>query len=116
LTISFRQYISLLAAAKLGLSVTDLDPAIVSVANIRKILFLVQPRMIVFDPECGNNRLELLRQSIPEFYHCTDHTYHLKFLLLTLIADDDEDGHAFHSKYFPKLQYFLHTGFDLEVG
>lgn len=64
------QYISLLAAAKLGLFVTDLDPAIVSVANIRKILFLVQPRMIVFDPECGNNRLDLLRQSIPEFYHC----------------------------------------------
>lgn len=40
-------------------------------------------------------------------------------MLLThnlLALDDDEDGHAFHSKYFPKLQYFLHTGFDLEVG
>jgi hypothetical protein len=67
------QYVSYLAAAKLGLFVTELDPAMVSIANIRKVLFLVQPRMVVFDPEVGNNRLELLRQSIPELYHCLSH-------------------------------------------
>lgn len=93
------KFISLLASAKLGLVVTDMDPSIVSIANVRKILFLAQPKMIVFDPETGNNRIELLRQSIPEFYHY-----------------DDEDGHEFHSKYLPNLKYFLHTGFDLEVG
>mmetsp|Transcript_6626 Transcript_6626/g.6933 ORF Transcript_6626/g.6933 Transcript_6626/m.6933 type:complete len:249 (-) Transcript_6626:100-846(-) len=93
------KHISLLAAAKIGLVVTELDANLDSVQEIRKALFASQPKLIVFDPEFGLNRLELLRQSIPEFYHY-----------------DDEDGHEFHSKYFPKLKYFLHTGYDLEVG
>jgi hypothetical protein len=46
----------------------------VSIEQIRKVLFFAQPKMIVFDPERGNNRLELLRQSIPEFYHCNSNS------------------------------------------
>lgn len=31
-------------------------------------------------------------------------------------ADDDKYGQAFHSKHFPSLKYFVHTGFDIEMG
>lgn len=32
------------------------------------------------------------------------------------LVDDDSYGQTFHSKHFPELQYFIHTGFDGEQG
>jgi len=31
-------------------------------------------------------------------------------------TDDDKYGQDFHSKHFPALKYFIHTGFDIETG
>lgn len=31
-------------------------------------------------------------------------------------VDDDSYGQHFHSKHFPELQYFIHSGFDGEQG
>ena len=31
-------------------------------------------------------------------------------------ADDDKNGQDIHSKHFPSLKYFVHTGFDIEMG
>lgn len=33
-----------------------------------------------------------------------------------LFADDDSKGQHFHSKHFPSLKLFVHTGFDVEMG
>ena len=32
------------------------------------------------------------------------------------MSDDDSYGQPFHSKHWPSLQYFVHTGFDIELG
>ena len=45
-----------------------MDTAINTVEDIRACLEAADSRMIVFDPE--DDRLELLRKAIPEFYHC----------------------------------------------
>lgn len=36
--------------------------------------------------------------------------------MLSFFIDDDSCGQVFHSKYFPTLKYFVHLGFDNEVG
>jgi hypothetical protein len=33
-----------------------------------------------------------------------------------MYVDDDTQGQWFHSKYYPNLKYFLHTGFDIQLG
>lgn len=91
------KHITSMAAAKLGLKIFDMDTAIDSVQHIRACLAEADCRMIVFDPE--NDRLNLLRKAIPEFYHY-----------------NDSNGQWFHSKYYPNLKFFLHTGFDIEMG
>jgi hypothetical protein len=94
------KHVTLMAAAKLGMQITDMDSKINTVAEVRECLALAQCRMIVFDPQSeGVDRLELLRMSIPEFYHY-----------------DDTQGQWFHSKYYPNLKFFLHSGFDIELG
>ena len=35
---------------------------------------------------------------------------------VVLATDDDTMGQEFHSKYYPSLKHFIHTGFDLEFG
>jgi hypothetical protein len=61
----------MMACAKLGMQVTDMDSSINTVAEVRECLNITQPRMIVFEPQSeGIDRLELLRMAIPEFYHC----------------------------------------------
>jgi hypothetical protein len=35
---------------------------------------------------------------------------------LLCIADDDTYGQFFHSKHYPNLKFFIHTGFDIEMG
>eukprot|EP00602_Paraphysomonas_sp_CaronLab_P007450 CAMPEP_0185019186 /NCGR_PEP_ID=MMETSP1103-20130426/1811_1 /TAXON_ID=36769 /ORGANISM="Paraphysomonas bandaiensis, Strain Caron Lab Isolate" /LENGTH=212 /DNA_ID=CAMNT_0027549369 /DNA_START=162 /DNA_END=797 /DNA_ORIENTATION=+ len=94
------KHVTLMAASKIGLQVTEMDGGINTVEEVRKVLALSNCRMVVFDPDSeGVNRLELLRMAIPEFYHY-----------------DDEMGQWFHSKHFPNLKFFLHSGFDIEVG
>jgi len=94
------KHITLLAAAKMGLKVVDFDPKISTVADLRAALGQAQCRALFFEPvSAAQDKLLLLRKAIPEFYHF-----------------DDTFGQAFHSKHFPNLQYFVHTGFDLEMG
>lgn len=40
----------------------------------------------------------------------------ISILVLHYCLDDDSHGQMFHSKYFPTLRYFIHTGFDVENG
>lgn len=97
---SAEKHVSLLAAAKVGLKIVDIDPTIDSVADLRKALSVEQIKAIVFEPQTATkDNLLLLRKSIPEFFYY-----------------DDTAGQLFHSKYFPKLTYFIHTGFDIEWG
>lgn len=94
------KHVTQLAAAKIGLLFADFDLNISTVEDVRSALSLTQPRAIVFEPESSTqHNLNLLRRAIPEFYHY-----------------DDTLGKIFHSKYFPKLKYFIHTGFDIEIG
>lgn len=94
------KHITLLAAAKMGMKVVDFDPIISTVADLRAVLGQAQCRALFFDPvSASQDKLLLLRKAIPEFYHF-----------------DDTYGQGFHSKHFPSLQYFVHTGFDLEMG
>lgn len=110
-----------MAAAKLGMQITDMDSSINTVDEVRECLTLAQCRMIVFEPQSdGVDRLELLRLSIPEFYHCKytmGVVANLYIQIVTsLFVDDDTQGQWFHSKYYPNLKFFLHSGFDIELG
>jgi len=94
------KHITLLAAAQMGMKVVDFDPKISTVADLRAALGQAQCRALFFDPvNATQDKLLLLRKAIPEFYHF-----------------DDTYGQGFHSKHYPNLQYFVHTGFDLEMG
>ncbi len=94
------KHITMLAAAKMGMKVVDFDANISTVADLRAALGQAQCRALFFDPVSGSqDKLLLLRKAIPEFYHY-----------------DDEYGQGFHSKHYPNLQYFIHTGFDIEMG
>jgi hypothetical protein len=61
----------MLAAAKLGLRIADIDPTIDAVGQVREFLKLSQCKTIVFAPSFGDtNYIQLLRKAIPEFYEC----------------------------------------------
>lgn len=94
------KHITLLAAAKIGLKVVEIDMKVNTVNDLRKILGQANAKALFFEPttETGDNLL-LLRKTIPEFFHY-----------------DDGYGQEFHSKYFPTLKWFVHTGFDIELG
>lgn len=97
---SAEKHVTMLAAAKLGLSIYDIDVSVTSVDDIRAALKASNCKMIVFDPvDDVSNKLEILRKAIPELY-----------------AYDDTYGQRFHSKHFPTLTYLVHTGFDVEMG
>lgn len=94
------RHVSLLAAAKMGLKVADIDTSISTVPQLRQALALAKAKAIIFHPITdAQNCLMLLRKSIPELFYY-----------------EDEYGQFFHSKHFPELQYFIQTGFDQEVG
>eukprot|EP00605_Chrysophyceae_sp_TOSAG23-4_P002549 GSChrysophyteH1.ASY1.ANO1.2814.1 assembled CDS len=97
---SAEKHITLMAAAKMGVKVVDIDISISKVADLRAVLKQANAKALFFEPvtDTGDNLL-LLRKSIPEFFHY-----------------DDKYGQEFHSKYFPSLKWFVHTGFDLELG
>ena len=94
------KHITLLAAAKMGLRVVNIDMAIESVKDLRAVLAQANTKALFFEPMTAtSDNLLLLRKSIPEFFHY-----------------DDKYGQEFHSKYFPSLKWFVHTGFDIELG
>ncbi len=121
-----------MAAAKVGLVVIDIDTNITAVPQVREALDISQATLILFDTEPkddDSDRLMLLRKSIPEFYECKNCIvicylcwvahyliiFHL-FVFCFISSDDDSQGQWFHSKYYPSLKYFLHTGFDIQLG
>merc|ERR1719223_2579182 len=94
------KHVTLLACAKMGIKVFDIDSSVTTVAQLRSCLKSSACKIIFFDPvDETKNKLEMLRKAIPEFYEY-----------------DDQRGQRFHSKYFPNLEYFVHTGFDVELG
>lgn len=77
-----------------------MDTSISSVTDIRESLTSSKCKAIIFEPQTETqDNLLLLRKSIPEFFDY-----------------DDEHGQSFHSKHWPSIQYFIHTGFDIEMG
>lgn len=97
---SAEKNITFLAAAKIGIKIADIDISITNVEDVRNFLKTTNCKAIYFEPvsETQDNLL-LLRKAIPEFY-----------------SYDDTCGQTFHSKHFPRLKYFIHTGFDIEIG
>jgi hypothetical protein len=94
------KHITLLAAAKMGLKVVNIDISVESVQDLRAVLSQANAKALFFEPiTATSDNLLLLRKSIPEFFHY-----------------DDKYGQEFHSKYFPSLKWFVHTGFDIELG
>lgn len=94
------KHVSLLSCAMIGCKVADIDSSITSVSEVRQALGLAPIKVLVFDPVSADiDKLKLLRKSIPEFFWYSD-----------------EYGKDFHSKHFPSLQLFIHTGFDIENG
>jgi len=97
---SAEKHVIFTVAAKLGMKVVDIDPELTSVTDIRSALTAAKCKALYFNPESETqNNLLLLRKSIPEFFYY-----------------DDSRGQHFHSKYFPTIKYFIHTGFDIENG
>jgi hypothetical protein len=67
------QHVTLLAAAKSGYKIADIDPNICSVGQMRDALKLANCKAIVFHPITDTqDNLLLLRKSIPELYHFDD--------------------------------------------
>mmetsp|Transcript_50056 Transcript_50056/g.140357 ORF Transcript_50056/g.140357 Transcript_50056/m.140357 type:complete len:251 (+) Transcript_50056:48-800(+) len=94
------KHVALVAAAKLGMNIVDIDVDLTEVNDVRSFLKMANCKAIYFQPVHGNTDYLLqLRKSIPEFFHY-----------------DDLTGQIFHSKYFPTMKLFIHTGFDRENG
>jgi len=90
----------MIAAAQIGLTVVDFGSTVTTVEDLRQSLSLSKCKAVFFEPQSDtNNNLLLLRKAIPEFFYY-----------------DDTYGQMFHSKHFPHLKYFVHTGFDIEMG
>jgi len=67
---------------------------------LRDLLASSACKAIIFEPVSKTqDNLLLLRKAIPELFYY-----------------DDTYGQLFHSKHFPSLKYFIHTGFDIEMG
>ena len=50
------------------------------------------------------------------FFISTQSAQTKRDFLPSTCADRNDKGQHFHSKHFPKLKYFAHTGHDLEAG
>lgn len=71
---SAEKHITLLAAAKIGLKIVDIDVALSSVADLRSVLASTACKAIFFNPVTPTqDNLLLLRKAIPEFFYCKFH-------------------------------------------
>jgi hypothetical protein len=62
----------MVAAAKAGLKIVDVNLKITDIADIRAFLTAAQCKVIYFKPEHDeHDYLLLLRKAIPEFFECT---------------------------------------------
>ena len=94
------KHVTLMAAAKMGLEVVDFASSVENVEDLRAVLGSAPIKALFFEPTNDTqDKLLLLRKAIPEFFYY-----------------DDSYGQIFHSKHFPSLTYFIHTGFDIEMG
>lgn len=94
------KHVILMSAAKIGLKVVDVDTKLTEVADVRSFLKSAECKAIYFKPQHEDTDFLLqLRKAIPEFFEY-----------------EDSHGQAFHSKFYPTLKYFIHTGFDIENG
>ena len=94
------KHVTKIAAAKAGLKIVDIDPTITDISSIREFLRQSQAKAIFFFPFYNDvEYTQLLRKAVPEFFHY-----------------DNTQGQYFHSKYFPKLKFFVHLGIDSEFG
>jgi len=98
---SWEKHTVMWAALRAGYHIIDCHPSTVAnYEDMRKVLKLAQCKSIYFDVESeSKDNMELLRKTIPEYFHY-----------------DDTYGQMFHSKYFPTMKYFFHTGFEQELG
>jgi hypothetical protein len=92
------KHVLLTTAAKCGFKVFDVDFKINTVPQIRQFLRASQCNLFWFTAECderGDDRddIDLVRRAIPEFYEY-----------------DDTYGAYFHSKHYPNLRMFFHSG------
>lgn len=98
---SAEKHVTIFAAAQLGIKVYDIDSSITNKDQMREILKSIKCKSIYFEPQTATlDKALILRQSIPELFYYNNET-------------QESD---FHSKHFPELKYFIHTGFDLEEG
>ena len=68
---SAEKHVTLLAAAKIGLKVVDVDPSLSAVADLRQVLSFSACKAIFFEPvSATQDNLLLLRKAIPEFFYC----------------------------------------------
>ena len=86
------KHVAMLTAAKLGAKVIELDPAVDSISAVRSALKAAKCRVVVFDhnkgvENPGNDKLLLLRQSIPEFYHCESIYNHYNYVSTYLFTN-----------------------------
>lgn len=66
------QHIIMMAAAKGGFKVVDIDINITQVSEVRECMRLAQCKVLYFQTQHENtDHILLLRKSIPEFFHCT---------------------------------------------
>ena len=69
---SAEKHVTLLAAAKIGLKVVDIDLSVSTVADLRQVLSISACKAIFFEPvSATQDNLLLLRKAIPEFFYCT---------------------------------------------
>jgi len=68
---SAEKHVTLLAAAKIGLKVVDVDASLSAVADLRQVLSSSACKAIFFEPvSATQDNLLLLRKAIPEFFYC----------------------------------------------
>lgn len=61
----------MMAAAKAGIKVADIDLELTDIADIRAWLAASECKSLYFDLEIGSHdTMTLLRKAIPEFFHC----------------------------------------------
>jgi len=89
--------VSILAAARLGVLLVDIDPSLADAAALRDILNKHAVKGIIYDPEIGDRfNTKILEDVMPE-----------------LATYDGNNGVAFRSRTVPSMKLVVHTGFEV---
>jgi non-ribosomal peptide synthetase component E (peptide arylation enzyme) len=69
---SAEKHVVMMAAAKIGMKVVDVDLDVTELSAVRSFLAETKPKAIYFKPQHEDaDYLLLLRKAIPEFFECT---------------------------------------------